>query len=137
LRRIVHVDHGWGFHPSLGRDDRSHCCENDHRRKVSRYGNSPNAAMKPALTKGKHRHRAWWESALSSGFVPSRFSRSGVAMADTVIHRAPQADQIHAPIPEPNVSGTRIRDTTIKRDGHDRTARQAGSRAGRNQHTRC
>jgi hypothetical protein len=102
LRRIVHVDHGWGFHPSLGRDDRSHCCENDHRRKVSRYGNSPNAAMKPALTKGKHRHRAWCGSPLASGFVPSRFSWSGVAMADTVIHRAPQADQIHAPIPEPN-----------------------------------
>ena len=53
LRRIVHVDHGRGFHPSLGRDDRSHCCENDHRRRVSRYGNSPNAAMRPALTKGK------------------------------------------------------------------------------------
>jgi hypothetical protein len=53
LQRIVHVDHGRGFHPSLGRDDRSHCCENDHRCRLSRYGNSSNAALRPALTKGK------------------------------------------------------------------------------------
>jgi hypothetical protein len=72
LRRIVHVDHGWGFHPSLGRDDRSHCCENDHRRRVSRYGNSPNAAMKPALTKGKHRHRAWRPERAGRPFIRLR-----------------------------------------------------------------
>jgi hypothetical protein len=55
LRRIIDVDHRRGRDTSLRRDDRSHCCETDHRRRISRYRSNPNGAVKPALTEGNVR----------------------------------------------------------------------------------
>jgi hypothetical protein len=158
LGRIANVDHGRGCDTSLRGDHRSDCCKTDHRRSVSRYGSSPNAAMAPALTKGKVPNSTTLlpECRRSAVNVPAEMLTSAPCAfnapfnrfiqfpaipcielrrtVDAVIHR-----RAHGPSNScRNRSEGWVRDAN-QRNGNDRPAKEkeTGPRAGKNRCPRC